>query len=81
MAVCWHTEDNSKLMVAEKLGIIRFYNVTTFQPILSLDYGKPLFSSHWAPSDSNLVGSLQMGELLVWNLKRPRYYIIRFLAV
>lgn len=71
-SVHWHKEDNSKLLVAEKIGLIRFYNVDTQTPILSLDCGKPLFSAHWSPSDSQLVGSLQLGELFLWDMTRPR---------
>lgn len=72
MSTCWHKDDSSKLLVAEKLGLIRFYNVNTLKPILSLDIGKPLSVAHWAPSDSQLVGSLNLGELLLWDLMRPR---------
>ncbi|XP_068908230.1 nucleoporin Nup37 [Tenebrio molitor] len=71
MSACWHREDNSKLLVAEKIGLIRFYNVETQSPILSLDIGKPLSSTHWAPSDSQLVASLQLGELLIWDFSKP----------
>ncbi|KAJ8964037.1 hypothetical protein NQ314_005177 [Rhamnusium bicolor] len=69
--VCWHRSDSYKLLVAEKIGIIRFYNVETETPILSLDYGKPLSSCHWAPSDRDIVASLQLGELLIWELTKP----------
>nr|XP_008191668.2 PREDICTED: nucleoporin Nup37 [Tribolium castaneum] len=71
MSVCWHKDDGSKLLIAEKIGLIRFYNVETQNPILSLDYGKPLACAHWAPSDSQLVASLQLGELLIWDLSKP----------
>lgn len=68
-----YTVDTAKLLVAEKIGLIRFYNVETQRPILSLDVGKPLSSAHWAPFDTQLVGSLQHGELLLWDLTRLRY--------
>ncbi|CAH2012661.1 unnamed protein product [Acanthoscelides obtectus] len=61
-------EDTCELLVAEKLGIIRFFNVESESPILSLDYTKPLCSAHWAPSDRDLVASLHCGELLIWEL-------------
>lgn len=73
ISLCWHTKDTAKLLVAEKIGLIRFYNVETQRPILSLDVGKPLSSAHWAPFDTQLVGSLQHGELLLWDLTRLRY--------
>lgn len=71
MSSCWHKEDSSKLLIAEKIGLIRFYNVETQNPVLSLDFGKPLSSAHWASSDSQLVASLQLGELLLWDLSKP----------
>lgn len=69
---CWHRDDKSKLLVAEKIGIVRFYNVENQKPILSINCNKPLASVHWAPSDAQVIASLQMGELLIWDLTRPR---------
>ncbi|KAK4886425.1 hypothetical protein RN001_002696 [Aquatica leii] len=71
MSTCWHREDSSKLMVAEKIGLIRFYNVNTQKQILSLEYGKSLSAAHWAPSDSQMVSSLHLGELVIWDLSHP----------
>ncbi|KAG5876269.1 hypothetical protein JTB14_013006 [Gonioctena quinquepunctata] len=71
MNVCWHRSDECKLLVAEKMGIIRFYNVESETPILSIDYSKPLSSVHWAPSDRDLIASLQLGELFIWDLTKP----------
>ncbi|XP_057651980.1 nucleoporin Nup37 [Diorhabda carinulata] len=71
ISVCWHRADSCKLLVAEKIGIIRFYNVETETSILSIDYNKPLSCAHWAPSDSDVIASLQLGELLIWNLSKP----------
>lgn len=66
----WHAKDVAKLLVAEKVGLIRFYNVETQRPILSLDVGKPLSNVHWAPFDTQLVASVQHGEMLLWDLTR-----------
>ncbi|XP_065158113.1 nucleoporin Nup37 [Atheta coriaria] len=71
MATCWHREDVSKLLVAEKCGIIRFYNINTQKALMSLDVRKNLYDVHWAPSDSQLLGSLQMGELILWDVTKP----------
>ncbi|KAF5285623.1 hypothetical protein FQR65_LT13104 [Abscondita terminalis] len=71
MSTCWHREDTSKLMVAEKSGLIRFYNVNTQKQILSLEFGKPLSAAHWAPSDSQMIASLHLGELVIWDLSHP----------
>lgn len=74
MAVCWHIEDCAKLMVCEKNGMIRYYNVQSQQPILSLDNGSTLSYAHWNPNDSQVVGALAQGELKLWDLTRPRYH-------
>ncbi|XP_050301561.1 nucleoporin Nup37 [Anthonomus grandis grandis] len=71
MVVSWHRADSGKMLVAEKIGLIKFYNVDTETPILSLDFAKSLSSAHWAPSDSQILGTLQLGELLVWDLTKP----------
>ncbi|VEN59338.1 unnamed protein product [Callosobruchus maculatus] len=71
ISVCWQREDTCELLVAEKIGIIRFFNVESESPVLSLDYTKPLCSAHWAPSDRDLVASLHSGELLIWELTKP----------
>lgn len=81
MSACWHKDDNSKLLIAEKIGVIRFYNVSKQKPILSLDYGKPLASAHWAPFDSQLIASLQMGELLLWDMTHSRYVIYTYFSL
>ncbi|GJQ77428.1 hypothetical protein Trydic_g20826 [Trypoxylus dichotomus] len=47
MSTCWHRDDSSKLLVAEKVA-----------------------SAHWAPFDPQLIASLQMGELLLWDITR-----------
>nr|CAI5868062.1 unnamed protein product [Callosobruchus analis] len=71
ISVCWQREDTCELLVAEKIGIIRFFNVESESPVLSLDYTRPLCSAHWAPSDRDLVASLHSGELLIWELTKP----------
>lgn len=72
MSTCWHKDDPAKLMVAEKVGVIRFYNVNTQKPILSLDFGKPLSAAHWSPKDTQSICSLHLGEVVQWDLTRPR---------
>nr|CAH7764685.1 unnamed protein product [Callosobruchus chinensis] len=71
ISVCWQREDTCELLAAEKIGIIRFFNVESESPVLSLDYTKPLCSAHWAPYDRDLVASLHSGELLIWELTKP----------
>lgn len=73
VAVCWHQDDCAKLMVCERSGLIRCYNVQSQQPILSVDNGSLLSSAHWSPSDSQLLAALAHGHLKLWDLTRPRY--------
>ncbi|XP_038612800.1 nucleoporin Nup37 isoform X2 [Tachyglossus aculeatus] len=59
MSVCWHPEEAFKLMVAEKNGIIRFYDLITQQAILSLDCEQmPLMSAHWCLKNTFKVGAV-----------------------
>lgn len=72
VTVCWHKEESGKLLVAEKNGLIRMYNVMSQQAILSLDAGvMPLMSADWGPNPLK-VAALAAGELLVWDVSRPR---------
>ncbi|XP_066252618.1 nucleoporin Nup37 [Euwallacea similis] len=71
ITVAWHRSDPGKLLVAEKIGLVKFFNTETETPILSLDFAKSLSSAHWAPSDSRILGTLQLGELLLWDLTKP----------
>jgi nuclear pore complex protein Nup37 len=71
--VCFHREEVGKLLVAEKNGIIHLYNILSQQAILSVDSGSiPLMSADWSPSNSLHVAAIAAGELLVWNISRPR---------
>ncbi|XP_060530158.1 nucleoporin Nup37 [Cylas formicarius] len=71
VAVAWHAADARKLLVGEKIGLIKFYNVESETPILSLDFAKSLTSVHWCPSESLVLASLQLGEVLFWDLSKP----------
>ncbi|XP_066583643.1 nucleoporin Nup37 [Prorops nasuta] len=70
MSVCWHNEKPGKLMVAEKNGIIRMYNVKSQQALMSLDSGvAPLTSAEWGIDPMKII-SLAAGELLFWDVTR-----------
>ncbi|EFN63084.1 Nucleoporin Nup37 [Camponotus floridanus] len=70
-SVCWHNEESGKLLVAEKNGLIRMYNVRSQQAIMSLDSGAvPLIAADWAPNPLK-VASMAAGELLLWDVSRP----------
>uniref|UniRef100_A0A673BMK9 Nucleoporin Nup37 n=1 Tax=Sphaeramia orbicularis TaxID=375764 RepID=A0A673BMK9_9TELE len=59
ISVCWHPEEVFKLMVAEKKGTIRFYDLVTQQAILSLDCGlSPLMSADWCLTNTIKVGAV-----------------------
>lgn len=71
--MCWHRADPGKLLVAEKMGLISFYNVENETCIFSTDYGKSLSSCHWSPTDDDIIASIHQGELLVWQLPNKWY--------
>jgi len=71
MAVCWHTEDPLKLMVAEKSGTIRFFSITNQQPILSLDCGTtPLLAADWSSSNLLRVAAIAAGDWFLFDTSR-----------
>jgi len=78
VALGWHPDDPAKLMVAEKEGVIRFYNVTNQQTILSLDTTAShglldrLSSAALCPGNPLLVGGLvsSSGHRLLWDISR-----------
>ena len=58
MVVSWHPEEVSKLMVAEKSGILHLFNIVSYHPILSLDCGTgPLLSADWSLYNSLLIAT------------------------
>uniref|UniRef100_A0A8C6PUT9 Nucleoporin Nup37 n=1 Tax=Nothobranchius furzeri TaxID=105023 RepID=A0A8C6PUT9_NOTFU len=75
VSVCWHPEEICKLMVAEKKGTIRFYDLVTQQAILSLDSGHcgPLMSADWCLTNTIKVGGVAGTDWLVWDITRSSY--------
>uniref|UniRef100_UPI00398E3365 nucleoporin Nup37 n=1 Tax=Pristiophorus japonicus TaxID=55135 RepID=UPI00398E3365 len=74
MSLCWHPEEMFKLMVAEKNGIIRFYDLVTLQAILSLDCGQmPLMSADWCLGNTIKVGAVAGNDWLIWDITRSSY--------
>lgn len=72
MTVCWHTEETGKLLVAEKRGIIRMYNVRSQQAIMSVDAGTtPLMTADWGPNPLK-VACISSGDLILWDMSKPR---------
>ncbi|XP_021543242.1 nucleoporin Nup37 isoform X1 [Neomonachus schauinslandi] len=74
MSVCWHPEETFKLMVAEKNGTIRFYDLLTQQAILSLESEQmPLMSAHWCLKNTFKVGAVAGSDWLIWDITRSSY--------
>ncbi|XP_001365563.1 nucleoporin Nup37 [Monodelphis domestica] len=73
-SVCWHPEEACKLMVAEKNGTIRFYDLITQQAILSLESEQmPLMSAHWCLRNTFKVGAVAGNDWLIWDITRSSY--------
>uniref|UniRef100_A0A674CE88 Nucleoporin Nup37 n=1 Tax=Salmo trutta TaxID=8032 RepID=A0A674CE88_SALTR len=71
VSVCWHPED---LMVSEKKGTIRFYDLVTQQAILSLDCGQsPLMSADWCLADTIKGGAVTGSDWVIWDITRSSY--------
>lgn len=63
-----------QLMVAEKKGTIRFYDLVTQQAILSLDCGQsPLMSADWCLTNTIKVGAVAGNDWLIWDITRSRW--------
>uniref|UniRef100_A0A3Q2GWD9 Nucleoporin Nup37 n=1 Tax=Equus caballus TaxID=9796 RepID=A0A3Q2GWD9_HORSE len=74
MSVCWHPEETFKLMVAEKNGTIRFYDLLAQQAILSLESEQmPLMSAHWCLKNTFRVGAVAGNDWLIWDITRSSY--------
>ncbi|NXW60043.1 NUP37 protein, partial [Eurystomus gularis] len=74
MSVCWHPEEAFKLMVAEKNGTIRFYDLITQQAILSLECEQtPLMSADWCLKNTLKIGAVAGSDWLMWDMTRSSY--------
>lgn len=71
MSVKWHQKEPNKLMVAQKNGLIRFYDLLSQQPILSLSTGQvPLMSADWCSSNDLLVGAVARDDWIIWDMSK-----------
>lgn len=71
MAVSWHPEEVSKLMVAEKSGILHLFNIVSYHPILSLDCGAgPLLSADWSLYNSLLIATSIRSDVMIWDISK-----------
>jgi len=66
-------------MVAEKNGIIRFYDLVSQQPIMSLSAGQvPLISADWCKTNALKVGAVASDDWLIWDMSKSRYVTLKF---
>ena len=73
MSVSWHRQEPSKLIIAEKCGVMLVYNVETQRAILSLDAAQsPLMAADWSPSNCSRVGCVAGGDLVIRDVTAPR---------
>merc|ERR1711976_722305 len=71
MSVKWHAEDPLKIMIAEKRGVISFFNILTQQPILSLDCGHaPLLAADWCPGNMLRVAAVAGTDWFIFDTSR-----------
>lgn len=71
MAVMWHPEEISKLMIAEKNGVIHIFNIASYKPILSLHCGtEPLLTADWSISNSLLISAAVRSEIMFFDLSK-----------
>lgn len=74
MSVCFNPLEPNKLMVAEKNGKIRFYDMVTQQPFMSLETGGgTLLSADWSVCNPSRVGAVVGGEWMIWDITRSSY--------
>lgn len=71
MSVKWNPVEPNKLMVAEKNGIIRFYDLVSQQPIMSLSTAQlPLVSADWCKANALKVGAVARDDWLIWDMSK-----------
>ncbi|KAK6188467.1 hypothetical protein SNE40_004636 [Patella caerulea] len=59
MSVCWHNEEELKILVAQKNGIIRIFSLVNQQTIMSLNCGQsPIMAADWSRHNCLLVGAI-----------------------
>lgn len=73
VAVKWHMQEPNKILVAEKKGIIRLYNIRSQQSVMSVECPKmPLTSADWSLINCHVITALSAGEIYSWDLlQRP----------
>jgi len=71
MSIVWHPEEVSKVMIAEKNGVIHLYNIASCKPILSLHCGaEPLMTADWSLSNSLLIAAAVRSDLILFDMSK-----------
>jgi len=78
MSVSWHHQDQGKVLIGQKSGLVSLVNCSSMQPILSLDCGvSPLLGTDWCHSNSLLLAAAVSTELVLFDLSRPSLATMR----
>ena len=68
-------------MVAEKSGLVRFYDLLSQQPIMSLSTGQvPLMSADWCKKNALKVGAVARDNWLIWDASKSRYMSLEWFS-
>ncbi|UXI16092.1 BUD31 protein [Sarcoptes scabiei] len=68
MTLKWHKNEPNKLFVAEKKGLIRFYDTITRVAVMSFDCNcYPLISSDWCFENNLFIGCAANKDLYFWD--------------
>lgn len=75
VGICWHRDEKNKLMVAERSGLIRIYNLETMRPIYTLLSMEPfneavtfpLISFDWCQTNPEVVIATTKSQIIYWN--------------
>ncbi|KAH7643543.1 nuclear pore complex protein Nup37 [Dermatophagoides farinae] len=68
VSVKWHRTEPNKLLVAEKKGMIRFYDTITHVAVMSFDCNcYPLTSSDWCSENNLFIGCASDRNLFFWD--------------
>ncbi|XP_065207907.1 nucleoporin Nup37 [Planococcus citri] len=80
-AVKWSADEPNKILVAEKKGIVRLYNVEQEQPVYSLECDVfPLLDVDWSPSNHCKIAGIASGYLLVWDTAKSSFPVYKQLV-
>lgn len=73
MSVKWHQFEPNKLLVAEKKGLIRFYDVSTKSAILSFFCDNLLLSADWCRTNNFLIACTSGPNNVFWCTSQSSY--------